>query len=389
MKTRTLRRWAWVHKWSSLVSTAFLLMLCITGLPLIFHHEIDRFMGAETRDSHLLPGTPAATLDRVIAAGLAQRPGELVQFVLWQPDEDVIILSMAKPADVEKGAFTEEAYTNVRVNSRTAEVIVGDGESRLTGFLLRLHAEMLAGEAGKFFLGFIGLVFIAAIVSGVALYGPFMHKLEFGTVRRKKSARVRWLDLHNLLGVVTITWLLVVGATGVINSWGGILFMFWQFDQFDEMVGPYKGIPVPSTMVPAKQAVAAARAALPDLAPSFVAMPGSAFSSTQHFAVFLRGNSPLTERLLQPVLVHAATAMVTETRPMPWYMSTLFLSQPLHFGDYGGLPLKLLWALLDFVTIIVLCSGLYLWLARGRTRIEERVMEAESAVSIPAPVLRR
>jgi len=47
-------------------------------------------------------------------------------------------------------------------------------------------------------------------------------------------------------------------------------------------------------------------------------------------------------------------------------MLTLLLSEPLHFGDYGGLPMKILWAALDIITIIVLGSGLYLWLARGR-----------------------
>ena len=41
------------------------------------------------------------------------------------------------------------------------------------------------------------------------------------------------------------------------------------------------------------------------------------------------------------------------------------MSQPLHFGDYGGMPMQILWALLDIATIIVLGSGLYLWLKRG------------------------
>ena len=40
------------------------------------------------------------------------------------------------------------------------------------------------------------------------------------------------------------------------------------------------------------------------------------------------------------------------------------LSRPLHFGDYGGLPLKIIWVLLDLVTIFLLGSGLYLWLTR-------------------------
>jgi uncharacterized iron-regulated membrane protein len=41
--------------------------------------------------------------------------------------------------------------------------------------------------------------------------------------------------------------------------------------------------------------------------------------------------------------------------------SALLVSQPLHFGDYGGMPLKILWAVLDLITIAVLISGLYLW----------------------------
>ncbi|MNL78870.1 hypothetical protein D3C87_2053570 [compost metagenome] len=51
---------------------------------------------------------------------------------------------------------------------------------------------------------------------------------------------------------------------------------------------------------------------------------------------------------------------------MPWYVKTLFLSQPLHFGDYGGLPLKILWAVLDIFAIVVLGSGVYLWLRKPK-----------------------
>jgi uncharacterized iron-regulated membrane protein len=39
----------------------------------------------------------------------------------------------------------------------------------------------------------------------------------------------------------------------------------------------------------------------------------------------------------------------------------------LHFGDYGGMPLKIIWAVLDVLTIVVLWTGLYLWLRRRKT----------------------
>lgn len=62
----------------------------------------------------------------------------------------------------------------------------------------------------------------------------------------------------------------------------------------------------------------------------------------------------------------AQTGVLTASRDMPWYVKTLFLSQPLHFGGYGGLPLKILWTLLDLAAIVVLGSGLYLWLRKPK-----------------------
>ncbi len=53
---------------------------------------------------------------------------------------------------------------------------------------------------------------------------------------------------------------------------------------------------------------------------------------------------------------------------MPWYVNALFLSQPLHFGDYGGMPLKIIWTIFDILSIVVLITGLYLWVARRKAR---------------------
>jgi len=49
-----------VHTWSSLISTLFLLLLCITGLPLIFHEEIDDLLHAQVKAAEVPSGTPPA-----------------------------------------------------------------------------------------------------------------------------------------------------------------------------------------------------------------------------------------------------------------------------------------------------------------------------------------
>jgi uncharacterized iron-regulated membrane protein len=79
--------------------------------------------------------------------------------------------------------------------------------------MFHLHVDLYAGRWGKLFLGLMGLLLVASI-SGVALYGPFMRKLDFGDVRRERGRRLKWLDRHNLLGIVTLVWALVVGAGG-------------------------------------------------------------------------------------------------------------------------------------------------------------------------------
>jgi uncharacterized iron-regulated membrane protein len=60
----------------------------------------------------------------------------------------------------------------------------------------------------------------------------------------------------------------------------------------------------------------------------------------------------------------------------------LFISEPLHFGDYGGLPLKFLWAAFDVVAIVVLVSGIWLWWLRRRTTPESVLEEAVEEISI-------
>lgn len=367
----TIRSWYLVHKWTSLICTAFLLMLCITGLPLIFHEEIEHLTGV-VEAPPMPEGTPNASLDAVAEAAKRQRPQDVIRFMFWEQDEhpDVTLVSMAKTVDAPP-----DDSNIVLIDTRTAKVLDAPPPDR--GFMyvmLKLHVDMFAGLPGMLFLGLMGLLFTVAIISGIVLYHPFMRRLDFGAIRREKQVRLKWLDIHNLLGVATLVWALVVGITGTINTLSQIVIMVWQGDQMAEMIAPYKGLPPPAKLGSLQASIEAAKKAVPDMHVSFVAFPGSMFSSPHHYTVFMKGNTPVTSRLLRPALVDAQTAQLTDTREMPWYVKTLLLSQPLHFGDYGGLPLKILWTLLDLVTIVVLGSGLYLWIKR-RQHTEQRIAE--------------
>lgn len=363
MSSRTIKTWAWVHKWSSLVCTVFMLLLCLTGLPLIFHHEIGHLLGTEVESAKMPAGTPHASLDKVLEVARAKYPDRVVQFASKSEDDENLWFVTLTPTP----APTDD-FRSVAVDARTAEALPTPRfDEGFMWVMFKLHVDLFAGLPGKLFLGLMGLLLLVAVVSGVVLYSPFMRKLDFGTVRRDKRTRLKWLDLHNLLGIVTLVWLFVVGATGMINTWADLLIKYWQYDQLSTLLAPYKDQPtVPvAERASVQRSMEVAQAQAPHTKLAFIAFPGTAFSSPHHHTFFLKGNEPFTSRLLQPVLVDAKTAEVTATPQLPWYLTALLVSQPLHFGDYGGMPMQIIWALLDIATIIVLGSGLYLWLKKG------------------------
>ncbi|MES2688318.1 MAG: PepSY-associated TM helix domain-containing protein [Pseudomonadota bacterium] len=377
MSASSIRRWSWIHKWSSLVCTVFMLLLCITGLPLIFHHEIGHLLGTEVEAPAMPADTPRASLDRVIATAKAIHPERVVQFVSQPEDDNGLWFVTLTPTP----APTDD-FKSVAVDARTAVVLAQPKfDEGFMYVMFKLHVDLFAGLPGKLFLGFMGLLMLVAIVSGVVLYAPFMRKLDFGTVRRQRQPRLKWLDLHNLLGIVTLVWAFTVGATGMINTWADLIIKYWQHDQLSTLLAPYKGQPPvpPAERGSLQAALDAALAAAPGNKLSFIAFPGTAFSSPHHNTVFLRGNTALTSRLLTPVLVDARSGAVTAKPDLPWYLTALLVSQPLHFGDYGGLPMQILWALLDIATIIVLGSGLYLWVKRG----QPQSLAQEAGVALP------
>lgn len=376
MNIRSLRIWSWIHKWSSLICTLFMLLLCLTGLPLIFHHEIGHLLGTEVEAPDVPANTPRVSLDHVLEVAQQKHPGKGGMFISQEEDDDrvwYVTLSDTPRSDT--------GLKQVAVDARTGLAL---GEPKLDEGIMhiiyKLHVDLFAGLPGTLFLGFMGLLLLLAIISGAVLYAPFMQKLAFGTVRHHSARRTKWLDMHNMLGIVTLVWASVVTLTGVINTLADPIIDIWRNSEVASMVAQYENSPSPAQLGSLQKSVEAALALEPNMKVGFIAFPGTTFSSSYHYGVFLRGDSPLTQKLYKPVLVDARTAMVTDSRTLPWYVTTLLLSQPFHFGDYGGRIMQILWALLDVATIIVLCSGLYLWIKRSN-RQEPIVQTQQQAKS--------
>lgn len=342
MRGGSLRRWRWIHEWSSLLCTLFLLVLCLTGLPLIFSDEID---GANDGQ----PSAATASLDPIVAS-IPRTPA----FVRIASDEGLIYVGPG-------GGGRPLLY-----DAQTGRPVHGGMPKPpgLTGVILALHAELFAGLWGRLFIAAVGLSALLSVVSGILIYAPFAGRRPFGDVRSGRHRRLAWLDRHNVMGIASALWLLVVTTTGFMNAIERPLFNMWRATISRTLPRPHGE----KDVIGPQQALLRARSATSGMALETVIFPGGPPGIPGYYLVWGTGTEPLTKRLSAPVAIDAATGAVAGGRelPMPWYLRLLDLSRPLHFGDYGGLPLKILWALLDLVTIVVLGTGVYLWIARHR-----------------------
>ncbi|MFT8558832.1 MAG: PepSY-associated TM helix domain-containing protein [Acetobacter sp.] len=210
MNKASFQAWVSVHRWSGLICTLFLLVICLTGLPLIFNDEIGGWLDASAPYARVAADAPAARLDGLLAIARQRYPDQIVMSTFVDDDEPQVIVGLVPSWD--RYRRDHHVLHFVKFDAHSAAVLRDDAQSGEAGrgflsFLLNLHRDMFAGLAGDLFLGVMALFFIVAVISGVVLYGPFMKRLSFGSIRVRRSVRLSVLDMHNLLGIVLTAWM--------------------------------------------------------------------------------------------------------------------------------------------------------------------------------------
>lgn len=372
--SRAFRINLWLHRWTSLIATPFFLVLCLTGTVLIFHEEIDAAMG-------YVPSATASVHERPladsVAAVQAQFPDDRVSTIGYDPAEHPGVLLAFLTPKSDKGFERGHA---VYVETASARVLPGAGAQQTpTEFLFELHAEWFLGPAGELIGALIALLVLTSIVSGVVIYAPYVKRAAFGVLRRGRGKRLLQLDLHNFFGIVVLGWLIVVTATGFLLGFGTLARGLWQNTELKALAtqldtGRRVDRERPPLSVDA--ALKAAEGAQPGWRATSLVFPDTDLSTPQHYTVLLFGEKGVRERLFRIAMVEADTGKVADVRDLPAYLQAVQVSQPLHFGDYGGLALKLLWIACSWLALFITGNGAWLWWARRRrTKVSAGVSE--------------
>ncbi|MHA3840313.1 PepSY-associated TM helix domain-containing protein [Sphingomonas aestuarii] len=367
------------HAAIGLLAGALLYILCLSGTLIVVHQEWQRWEQPTIAEATTI--SPEA-VQRAAQAILATEPRETEHFYVTMPTG-----GLPRPvATTDNRAF----YLN------------GDGsvaapeEHAWTEFLVYLHYYLhLPMLWGLMAVGALGVMMASLIVGGVLAH-PRIFRDAF-RLRARGQKQLALADWHNRLGVWTLPFGLAIAITGAMLGLSimttQITANTWYGGDVEAAYAPIFGAEGvhddrPAPLANIASAIRDFETRFPDIRLSYVTMhdPGKAGQHLQ-----LVGDHP--RRLIfgeYYVYDQNGTFLRTQGLADGDIGKQLAASTyKLHFGNFGGLPVKLAYILMGAALTVVAGTGMSIWLVkrRQRGRASPRLEGAWQAVLWASPLL--
>jgi len=348
---RTSRRRVWfiLHGWLGANLALMTALLFLSGTLASVSHEIDwlldRRVRAESRDRTI-------DWDQLRAIVASAAPGTSIVSIFRAPERVI-------EPDWDLPFAARVAVRDPAGNERIVFVDLSIG--RVTGvrhwidfpFLMRqLHYNLFTHPFGFYFNIALGVAVLGAMVTGLVSYRRFWRGF-WRKPRWQAPPRVMWGDLHRLVALWSLPFLLIVAVTGV---WYLVPDLVTRFGGA-EAARPSAGV---RPMLPLDLLAARAEATIPGFDIRFVQMPTLSggpiafWGQAGNLLMHQRGNRVVLDSATGEVLaLHRSSEKGALTR---WNDTT----DALHFGSFGGLAGRILWCLFGLAASGLILSGTFI-----------------------------
>ena len=371
-----------IHQWVSLICALFLLLLTLTGLPLLFRGEINAW-----NTLNLPPrGEPMAL--REIWAGLPQGTEAVMQafptkeILAVTPDgEDGTLYFLVKDRGGKAGRSHmrmggEQIMYEVRtgmVFNRQERVYRSEAVQEFMHTMHILHVRLGLEEGGRDFLAAMCVLSVISIVSGVYLYLPMMKTLAFGT-RRRRSSRLFWSDWHKLTSVFAGTWAALMCVSGVFIVLYSVGMRDYQRTAQTMAAEHFSAQEQSASLLLPEEALAQMQEAFP--AKDIISMRLPTADSALYVFQIAEPTVRATDFALGTQVYLAAGGGEPFLVPVPAWLTMAPFFLNLHIHNHEMTAEKIFWALLILMTAAMIVTGIVLWLTRWRNRISKAVEAA-------------
>lgn len=381
MKVRTdiLKMYKEIHGWVGIISGLALFIAFYAGAITMFEEPLQRWASAPAR---LAPPPPLERTEELVAKVIAAYPEAATGYdihVATGPEQPARMTWEVRPPGGDDHAPHEVYYASLA--SDDSLQVEREGPSPVAQFVDTLHQQVglpFEHEISMPIMGAIALLYTVAIISGLIALLPSLVSDLFA-LRIGKNVKRMWLDVHNVLGLFSLPFHLIMALTAIV---------FAFHDQFYEAQDAAFGVPERRLPVSSAPPAAKGQALTPievlrrvgEQAPGFeVRAISYGVGLDGQPSVLITGRDPrygLRGPAFGLAELDPASGDFISTDYMPGHQdgwgATVSSFFALHFGSFGGTPIRWSYFLLGLAGAFLFYTGNLLWVESRRKRERRR-----------------
>ena len=349
----------YIHSFAGLLSGLFILLMSISGSILVFDEELDSL---QYPDINAVDNRSILPVDSCYRSLQKKYPHAQISNCHIAENIHRPFIFTVYDSSYQGGTKSMQ----VLMHPQTGEVLHTRGGSKdirnnFMSWLTVFHNSFHLKKKGEWLLGFFAIVFIVSLVTGCIL---FRKKIVAVLSLRKQVYRKN--NLHQVIGVYALLFNLLIAITG-----------FWMQryvfkKEFYAAEIPY--IPVLKPSKPLWFGIDSSLKEAKKLHPDFTAYviyftPSkkgkTAVYGSRNSNSFIHSRKFADAIFIDSAGSIASTAFVTEIKPEDRYD---IINAQVHYGRYGGLPVKILYSLFGLSGGLLSITGCMLWIQRKKLK---------------------
>ncbi|MDW7694381.1 PepSY-associated TM helix domain-containing protein [Flammeovirgaceae bacterium SG7u.111] len=359
-----------IHSWVGLYSGVIIAFLSLTGAVALFRDEIDLGINPYLRKVEI--SGEKVNMTEVVEREIAAHP-DLALFEVELPKVENGTWNIRFFAKEKSRLFP--IFWEVFVDPYTGDVL---GERNYyTSFyyyLRNLHVRFYENFYGRQIVGLAGIALLISTITGFLIYGKFMKNRSFWSIRRK-NLRMMQADLHKLIGITALAFNLVIAITG---SWLGLqpyLQKWLDIERPNSYKVAEKPLDKASDLAYSfdyDAVLEATKASFPELVPTRIRP-----STNGERTIKVLGDVPgkIQERFSNTLVFDKADfrqLFKYDISEGSFGGKLFYIQEPLHFGDFGGIWLKVFYCFFALTSGFLSLSGFIIYLKRTEKKRKEK-----------------